>query len=146
MSLTRHRSCSTFDEKTMKTIITLTIMLLTGLSTSWALPVVESHGKFISVTWKDNQNASLKTKEEQEVELAELTFIFRKEDLISIESEVWPKPNPTSGTLVANPFSVTLFFKPLGDDSKAPTRKFISLSTNEGKDLVIAKILEFSND
>ena len=126
----------------MKTITILTIALLAGLSTSWALPVVENHGKFISVTWKDVTDANLNP---EELRADELTFVFRKEDLISIGAAIWPKPDNTY-TIVTSPCSVELFFKPLGDNSKAPTRKFITLSTKEEKDLVIAKIMEFSND
>ena len=125
----------------MKTITILSFALLAGLSTSWALPKVEDHGNFISVTWKDVTEANVNPEKPR---ADELTFVFRKEGLICIEAAVWPEA--PHGSVVANPSSVKLFLKPFGDNSEAPTRKYIALSSKEEKDLVITGIMELSND
>ena len=124
----------------MKKIISLAVALVTSVSTSWALPEVENHGKFISVAWKDVSEAHLHPENTQ-LRADEITFVFRKDDLISISSKVYPK-----GSKVDALCYIELFLKSSGENGKTPTRKYISLATKEEKDLIIEKIMQFSHE
>lgn len=124
----------------MKRIITLAIALIVSVSGSWALPEVKNYGEFISVSWKDVTEAHLHP-EATNSRPDEITIVFRKEDLISIESYIYPE-----GSRVENICSLKLFLKASPGSKVTPSSRYISLSTKEERDFIIQKIMEFSQN